>query len=163
MERKRHQVLGYGYAIAVFFQTLMINMVAGGMLTPGVTEITFAGSGLLSIPFADAISIWFNPILWRLQFHRVFAAISYMGFILAMLAVFHFLDRKGMRDKKYWDWVVSYGITWGLFGLIIQPVLGLIMHAQDPGRKRYGLPDHHARPAGMGDAADGRDASRSCS
>ena len=30
-----------------------------------------------------------------------------------------------MRDKKYWDWVVSYGISWGLFGLIIQPVIGL--------------------------------------
>jgi cytochrome bd-type quinol oxidase subunit 1 len=101
-------------------------MVAGGMLTPGVTEISFAGSGLLSIPYADAINLWFNPTLWRLQFHRVFASISYMGFILAMLAVFHFLDRKGLRDKKYWDWVVSYGISWGLFGLIIQPVLGMI-------------------------------------
>lgn len=124
--RKKHQILGYGYAIAVFFQTLMIDMVAGGMLTPGVTTITFAGSGLLSIPYADAISIWFNPTLWRLQFHRLFASISYIGFILAMLAVFHFLDRKGIRDKKYWDWVVSYGITWGLIGLVIQPVLGMI-------------------------------------
>ncbi|MEN6609459.1 MAG: cytochrome ubiquinol oxidase subunit I [Methanoregulaceae archaeon] len=124
--RRNHQILGYGYAISVFFQTFMINMVAGGMLTPGVTEISFAGSGLLSIPYADAISMWFNPTLWRLQFHRVFAAISYMGFILAMLAVFHFLDRKGIRDKKYWDWVTSYGITWGLLGLVIQPVLGMI-------------------------------------
>lgn len=128
--RKKHQILGYGYAIAVFFQTLMIDMVAGGMLTPGVTTITFAGSGLLSIPYADAISIWFNPTLWRLQFHRLFAAISYIGFILAMLAVFHFLDRKGIRDKKYWDWVVSYGIVWGLLGLVIQPVLGFIYMLQ---------------------------------
>ena len=124
--KHKHQVLGYGYAIAVFFQTLMINMVAGGMLTPGVTEISFSGTGLLSIPFADAIDMWFNPTLWRLQFHRLFASISYMGFILAMLAVFHFLDRKGIRDKKYWDWVVSYGITWGLLGLIIQPLFGMI-------------------------------------
>jgi cytochrome d ubiquinol oxidase subunit I len=130
IDRRWHQVLGYGYAVSVFFQTLMINMVAGGMLTPGVTEISFIGSGLLSIPFADAISMWFNPILWRLQFHRVFAAVSYMGFILAMLAVFHFLDRKGLRDKKYWDWVVSYGLTWGLFGLVIQPVLGFILMLQ---------------------------------
>jgi cytochrome d ubiquinol oxidase subunit I len=130
IDRRWHQVLGFGYAISVFFQTLMINMVAGGMLTPGVTEINFIGSGLLSIPFADAISMWFNPILWRLQFHRVFAAISYMGFILAMLAVFHYLDRKGLRDRKYWDWVVSYGITWGLFGLVIQPVLGFILMLQ---------------------------------
>jgi len=128
--RKKHQILGYGYAIAVFFQTLMIDMVAGGMLTPGVTTITFAGSGLLSIPYSDAISIWFNPTLWRLQFHRLFASISYIGFILAMLAVFHFLDRKGIRDKKYWDWVVSYGISWGLLGLIIQPVLGFIYMLQ---------------------------------
>ena len=123
--RRKHQLLGYGFAIALFFQTLMIDMVAGGMLTPGVTQISFSGSGLLSIPYADAISMWFNPTLWRLQFHRVFASISYMGFILAMLGVFHFLDRKGLTDRKYWDWIVSYGISWGLFGLIIQPVLGL--------------------------------------
>jgi cytochrome bd ubiquinol oxidase subunit I len=127
IERKRHQVLGYAYAITVFFQTLMINMVAGGMLTPGITEITFAGSGILTIPYADAIAVWFNPLVWRLQFHRVFAAVSYVGFILAMLGVFHFLDRKSMRDKRYWDWVVSYGITWGLFGLVIQPFIGLII------------------------------------
>lgn len=133
IERRNHQILGYGYAIAVFFQTFMINMVAGGMLTPGVTEISFVGSGLLSIPYADAIDLWFNPTLWRLQFHRVFASISYMGFILAMLAVFHFLDRKGLRDKRYWDWVVSYGITWGLFGLVIQPVLGMIYVLQIQG------------------------------
>ena len=128
--RGKHQVLGYGYAIVVFFQTLMIDMVAGGMLTPGVTTLSFAGSGLLSIPWADAISIWFNPTLWRLQFHRLFASISYIGFILAMLAVFHFLDRKGIQDRKYWDWVVSYGIGWGLLGLIIQPVLGMIYMLQ---------------------------------
>ena len=30
MERRRHQFFGYGYAIAVFFQTLMIDMVAEG-------------------------------------------------------------------------------------------------------------------------------------
>jgi len=130
IERKKHQVLGYGYAIAVFFQTLMINMVAGGMLTPGITEISFSGTGLLSIPWADALTVWFNPTFMRLQFHRLFASISYMGFILAMLGVFHFLDRKGIRARKYWDWVVSYGITWGLLGLIIQPVLGLIYMLQ---------------------------------
>ncbi len=147
MDRRKHQILGYGYAIAVFFQTFMINMVAGGMLTPGVTEISFIGSGLLSIPFADAISMWFNPTLWRLQFHRVFASISYMGFILAMLAVFHFLDRKGLRDKKYWDWVVSYGITWGLFGLIIQPVLGMIymLKIQDANETAFNFIMHGPR------------------
>jgi len=126
MERRRHQFFGYGYAIAVFFQTLMIDMVAAGMLTPGVTTISFTGSGLLSIPYADAISTWFNPTLWRLQFHRLIASISYIGFIIAMLAVFHFLDRKGIKDRRYWDWVVSYGISWGLIGLAIQPVLGFI-------------------------------------
>ena len=122
-----HQVLGYAFAIAVFFQTLLINMVAGGMLTPGVTEITFGGAGILTVPFADALAMWFNPLLWRLQYHRIFGAISYVGFLLAMLAVFHFLDRKSVRDKKYWDWVVGYGISWGLFGLIIQPFIGLTL------------------------------------
>jgi len=130
IDRRKHQVLGYGYALAVFFQTLMINMVAGGMLTPGVTDISFISNGLLTIPTADAISMWFNPILWRLQFHRLFASISYIGFILAMLAVFHYLDRKGLRDRKYWDWVVTYGLSWGLLGLIIQPVFGFILMLQ---------------------------------
>jgi len=43
-----------------------------------------------------------------------------------MLAVFHFLDRKSHKDKQYWDWVSSYGLNWGLLGLVIQPFLGFI-------------------------------------
>ena len=121
-----HQILGYGYAVSVFFQTLMINMLAGGMLTPGVKEIKFTASGLMTLSKADAWAMWFNPTLWRLQWHRLFASISYIGFVLAMLAVFHFLDRKSQKDKQYWDWVSSYGLNWGLFGLVIQPFLGFI-------------------------------------
>ncbi|MBU7024605.1 MAG: cytochrome ubiquinol oxidase subunit I, partial [Theionarchaea archaeon] len=126
IDRQKHQILGYGYAITVFFQTLMINMLAGGMLTPGIEELKYASSGLLTLPLKEAMAAWFNPTLWRLQWHRVFASISYIGFILAMLAVFHYLDRKSREDKAYWDWVSSYGLNWGLLGLVIQPFLGLI-------------------------------------
>jgi len=121
-----HQFLGYGYALTVFFQTLMINMLAGGMLTPGAEELTYSESGILTIPFSEAMAMWFNPTLWRLQWHRVFASISFIGFILAMLAVFHYLDRKKREDKEYWDWVASYGLNWGVLGLVVQPFLGLI-------------------------------------
>jgi cytochrome bd ubiquinol oxidase subunit I len=126
ISNKWHQTLGFGYAISVFFQTLMINMIAGGMLTPGIEEIQYATTGLMTIPFAEAMATWFNPTLWNLQWHRLFASISFIGFILAMLGSFHFLDRKGERDRRYWDWVASYGLLWGLLGLIVQPFLGLL-------------------------------------
>jgi len=126
ISKKNHQILGYGYAVSVFFQTLMINMLAGGMLTPGIEGIQFTTTGLMTIPLSEAMATWFHPTLWQLQFHRLFASISFIGFILAMLGVFHFLDRKAKRDKKHWDWVSSYGLSWGLLGLVFQPFIGLI-------------------------------------
>ena len=104
----------------------MINTLAGRMLTPGVKEIKFTASGLMTLSKEDALAMWFNPTPWRLQWYRLFASISYIGFVLAMLAVFHYLDRKSQKDKQYWDWVSSYGLNWGLFGLVIQPILGFI-------------------------------------
>ncbi len=121
-----HQFLGYGYAISVFIQTLFINMVASGMLTPGTDGIVWGESGIITMPLTDLMAWWFNPTMLRLQFHRIFASISYFGFLLAMLAMFHYMDRKDEESKKYWDWVGSYGIGWGLLGLILQPVFGMI-------------------------------------
>lgn len=121
-----HQFLGYSYAVAVFIQTLLINMVASGMLTPGAEAITWGSAGALTMPFSEFMSWWFNATTWRLQFHRIFAAISYTGFLVAMLAMFHFQDRKEESARKYWDWVGSYGVSWGLVGLIMQPIFGLI-------------------------------------
>ena len=120
-----HQILGYGYAIAVFFQTLMIDMVATGMMTPGGTTIDYSQTGIFTMNIGSLISWWMNPTLWPLQFHRVFAAISYFGFLLAMLGMFHYLDRKDSPAKKYWDWIGTYGLSWGLLGLVVQPLLGL--------------------------------------
>jgi cytochrome bd-type quinol oxidase subunit 1 len=125
LSKRRHQVLGYGYAVSVFFQTLMINMLASGMLTPGVNDIQYYGSGILTISLNEALATWFNPTLWALQFHRLFASIAFIGFVLAMLGAFHYINRKGDRDRQYWDWVASYGLSWGLLGLVIQPFLGL--------------------------------------
>ena len=121
-----HQFLGYGYAVAVFFQTLMINTVASGMLTPGTSSISWGQTGLFTMPVDVLISWWFNATTWILQFHRLAAAVSYFGFILAMLAMFHYVDRKDDASRSYWDLVGSYGLIWGLFGLIFQPLIGII-------------------------------------
>jgi len=121
-----HQVLGFGYATSVFFQTLMINTLAAGMLTPGGKIIDWSNTGTLTMPWGDLMGWWNNSTLWLLQFHRLAAAISFFGFILASLAMFHFMDRKDVVSKRYWDWVGSYGISWGLLGLVIQPGLGLM-------------------------------------
>jgi cytochrome d ubiquinol oxidase subunit I len=121
-----HQFLGYGYAVDVFLQTLLINMVAGGMLTPGGDSIAWGQTGLMPMAWSDAIAWWLNGTVFRLQFHRLAAAVSYFGFLLAMLAMFHYLDQKDQTVKRYWDWVGSYGVAWGLLGLVFQPVLGLI-------------------------------------
>jgi cytochrome bd-type quinol oxidase subunit 1 len=121
-----HQFLGYGYAVDVFLQTLLINMVAGGMLTPGGDTIAWGQTGLMPMAWSDAIAWWINGTVFRLQFHRLAAAISYFGFLLAMLAMFHYLDRKDAASKRYWDWAGSYGMAWGLLGLVFQPVFGLV-------------------------------------
>ncbi len=123
---KWHQVLGYAFAVDVFIQTLMINTLASGMLTPGPTSITWGQSGMLTMPLSELASWWFNGTTWILQFHRLAAAVSYFGFLLAMLAMFHYLDRKDPASKMYWDRAGSWGLTWGLLGLIFQPLLGLI-------------------------------------
>ncbi|MFX1339076.1 MAG: cytochrome ubiquinol oxidase subunit I [Promethearchaeota archaeon] len=123
---RNHQILGYGYAITVFFQTFFINMVASGMLTPGSSNISFGSSGFFTMAWNDLLSWWFNPTLWVLTFHRFAAAISVSGFILTMLAMFHYKDRTDLASKKYWDWVGSYGLMWGLAGLILQPIFGLL-------------------------------------
>ena len=125
ISKKWHQALGYGYAVSVFFQTLMINMLASGMLTPGITSISYTTSGIMTIPLSEAMAAWFNPTLWNLQFHRLFASLAFIGFILAMFGAFHYITRKGEQDRQYWDWVGSYGLSWGLLGLIVQPFLGL--------------------------------------
>ena len=121
-----HQFLGYGYAISVFLQTLMINTLASGMLTPGSDRITWESTGLLTMSFASLSAWWFNATTWILQFHRLAAAISFIGFLLAMLGMFHYLDRQDMASKTYWDLVGSYGLSWGLIGLVFQPLIGII-------------------------------------
>ncbi len=121
-----HQFLGYGYAVAVFFQTLMINTLASGMLTPGSDSITWGSTGILTMPLASLQAWWFNATTWILQFHRLAAAISFFGFLLAMLGMFHYLDRKDQASKTYWDLVGSYGLSWGLLGLVFQPLIGIV-------------------------------------
>jgi cytochrome bd ubiquinol oxidase subunit I len=123
---RRHQVLGYAFAVTVFIQTLMINTLASGMLTPGSTTIQWGQGGLLTMPSTDLTAWWFNGTTWILQFHRLAGSISYFGFLLAMLGMFHYLDRKDVASKTYWDRIASYGLTWGLLGLIFQPLLGLV-------------------------------------
>ncbi|HOC83060.1 MAG TPA: cytochrome ubiquinol oxidase subunit I [Methanoculleus sp.] len=120
-----HVFLAVGYALSIYFQTLAIDTFVSGMLTPGEKTITWGAPGLLGMPWIDYLQWWFNPTLWPLQFHRVAAAVSYFGFLIALLAMLHFRDRTDPPSKKYWDWAGSFGILWGLVGLVAQPLLGL--------------------------------------
>lgn len=119
-----HLALGFGYAISVFVQTITIDTLAAGMLTPGVKSLTFTEAGLLPMTLDQAMALWFNPTLWELTFHRIAAAVAFFGFLIATLASIHYIDQKGFAAKKQWDWVAAYGIVWGLVGLIMQPILG---------------------------------------
>ena len=123
---KWHQTIGYGFCFSVFIQTLMITMVGAAMLTPGESSIDYSGNGTFTMDIGTLLAWWFNPTTLTLMIHRLFGAISFVGFILAMLAMFHYKDQKDLASKKYWDWIGSYGIAWGLFGLIFQPIFGMI-------------------------------------
>ncbi len=125
ISNRSHQILGYGYGIDVFLQVLMINMVAAGMLTPGAS-LNFANVNYLTMSWDTLWSWWFNPSTWGLTIHRFVAAFSVFGFILAMLAMFHHKAREDEASKKYWDWVGYQGITFGLVGLLLQPLFGVI-------------------------------------
>ncbi len=120
-----HVLLAIGYPVSVYLQTFAIDTFVSGMLTPGAETITWGAPGLLGMPWIDYLQWWFNPTLWPLQFHRVAAAISFFGFLIAFLAMLHYHDRTDPPSKKYWDWAGSFGILWGLAGLIAQPLLGL--------------------------------------
>ncbi len=121
-----HLALGFAYILVVFFQTLMIDMLAAGMLTPGVETLTFTGPGLLTMPSAETLQLWFNPTLWQLQFHRMGAALAFVGFLTTALAVLHYRNRKGADDRRQWDWVAAYGLVWGIIGLVMQSMLGQV-------------------------------------
>lgn len=131
MRPSSHLFIGLGYAIASFFQALMIQMMGSGMLTPNNTEITWGYIGVLTMDYRTLLSWWFNPTLWALQFHSLAAAISYFGFLIAVLSMFHYQDKKGSPNaQKYWDWSGSYGMAWGLAGLAVQPILGIFFMRQ---------------------------------
>jgi cytochrome bd-type quinol oxidase subunit 1 len=121
-----HQFLGFGFAITIIFQTAFINMIASGMLTPGTPTIDYVGNGNLTMSLQDALAWYFNPTMAILSIHTLVAAVSYFGFLLALLSVFHFNDKKQSEYKPHWDWMTSYGMAWGLGGLIIQPITGMI-------------------------------------
>ncbi|MGZ7134812.1 MAG: cytochrome ubiquinol oxidase subunit I [Methanobacterium sp.] len=122
---KWHLFLGFGYAISVFFQVLTINTLAAGMLTPNNTSLVFGNQGIFTIPINELLTWWFNPTLFPLQFHRLAAAVAAIGFVIALFSMLHYNDQKTPGSKRYWDWVGTYGMTWGLLGFIFQPVLGL--------------------------------------
>ncbi len=127
----RHVFLGIGYAITSFFQALAIQMMGSGMLTPNNTDIAWGYTGISTIDWGTLLSWFFNPTLWNLQFHRLAAAIAYFGFLIAVLAMFHYQDKRDNPNaQKYWDWVGSYGLAWGLAGLAVQPVLGVLYMRQ---------------------------------
>jgi cytochrome bd ubiquinol oxidase subunit I len=132
IQKKWHITLAFLYAIDVFIQVFLINTIAAGMLTPldpsqltpGNMAINLTQTGIVTMPLDQLTNFWFNGTLWALQFHRVAAALSAVGFAIAMLAMFHYKDRKDPGSKRYWDWVATYAMTWGLLGLILQPALG---------------------------------------
>jgi cytochrome bd-type quinol oxidase subunit 1 len=102
-------------------------MVASAMLSPPSTGIVYTGSGLFVQSWSDLLSWWFNQTFGWLTLHRFVAAFSYFGFLLAVLAMFHYNDQKdSLVNRAHWDWVASYGLALGLGGLILQPILGMI-------------------------------------
>jgi len=46
--------------------------------------------------------------------------------VMAILSMLHYLDQDKDSSKRYWDWVGSYGIGIGIFGLLMQPIMGLL-------------------------------------
>jgi cytochrome bd ubiquinol oxidase subunit I len=125
MKTSRHLFIVLGYAIASFFQALVIQMMGSGMLTPNNTDIVWGYTGLFTMDLRTLFSWWFNPTLWALQLHRLAAAIAFFGFLITVLAMFHYQDKKDNPNaQKYWDWAGSYGLAWGLAGLAVQPLLG---------------------------------------
>ncbi|MGA9099245.1 MAG: cytochrome ubiquinol oxidase subunit I [Methanotrichaceae archaeon] len=125
-----HQFLGWANAVDVFFQQLFINTLAAGMLTPGAPTIEWGQTGFSTMPFWTLVSWWSNTTVWVLTFHRLAGAVSMYGYVLAVIAIFHYTDRKDWASKAYWDWVATFGMAFGLLGLAFQPGFGLMYMMQ---------------------------------
>ncbi len=125
-----HQFLGWALAVDVFLQMLMIDTLAAGMLTTGDSTIVWGYSGILTMAWNTLIAWWSNSTVWFLTFHRLAGAVSVYGYIIAALAMFHYLDRKDQASRAYWDWVATYGMAFGLLGLAFQPGFGLMYMTQ---------------------------------
>jgi cytochrome bd-type quinol oxidase subunit 1 len=119
-----HLFVGVAFAVATFLQMVAITMMGSGMLTPNIISIDYTSTSLFPIGLGDLLLAWYNPTLWQLTFHRLAAAISFVGFLTATMAMLHYRGRDDFASKKQWDWVAAYGLLWGLVGLIMQPVLG---------------------------------------
>ncbi len=155
-------VLAVFYPLDVFLQTTLIDTIAAGMLTPaaGATSINWLNetSCFFCMPFANYMNWWFNATIWPLQFHRVAAAASFFGFMIAFFAMLHFYDQKNSSSKRFWDWAGSYGILWGLLGLVFQPVFGLWYMFTIFTKQPQAFSMIMTRTPGMGDADDARPA-----
>ncbi len=125
-----HQFLGWALAVDVFIQMLMIDTIAAGMLTTGDKTIVWGTSGILTMAWNTLFAWWSNPTVWFLTFHRFAGAVSMYGYVIAALAMFHYLDRKDQASRAYWDWVATYGMAFGLLGLAFQPGFGLMFMMQ---------------------------------
>jgi cytochrome bd ubiquinol oxidase subunit I len=118
------------YAVDVFFQTFAINTIVAGMLTPSATGATtlawnHVAEGYFLMPISNYLDYWFNPTFWQIEFHRVPAAASAYGFIIAFIAAVHLWRRKDPQSRRFWDWAAAFGIFWGLLGLAFQPITGI--------------------------------------
>ncbi|WP_365996257.1 cytochrome ubiquinol oxidase subunit I [Methanoculleus sp. 10] len=150
-----HLAIGFGYAVSVFIQTVTIDTLAAGMLTPGVKSFSFTGAGLLPMTLDQAMALWFNPTLWELTFHRVAAAIAFFR-VPDHDACDHPLHRPerlrrqeavglggGLRDRL------------GACGADHAADPRAALHDRHPEERALRLHDDHARPPGLGDAHDG--------
>ncbi len=103
---------------------LIINGVGAAMLTPPANIASLGGGSLDSIFRNFGPLYWNNPTWLPLSLHRFVGAISFTGFLIAIVAgIFRWRSSTSER-KAIYNWMAGWGIKLGLAPLVLMPAIG---------------------------------------
>ncbi|MCL5958331.1 MAG: cytochrome ubiquinol oxidase subunit I [Chloroflexi bacterium] len=103
---------------------LIINGVGAAMLTPPANITSLGGGSLDSIFRNFGPLYWNNPTWLPLSIHRLVGAVSFTGFLIAIVAGLMQWRRSAAERRAVYNWMAGWGIKLGLAPLVLMPAIG---------------------------------------
>ncbi|MCL5961012.1 MAG: hypothetical protein M1358_17200, partial [Chloroflexi bacterium] len=123
-KKGKHLWFGVFQAIFGVITMLIINGVGAVMLTPPANITLLGGGSLDSLVRNFGPLYWNNPTWLPLSIHRFVGAISFTGFLVAIMAGL-FQWRSGTAERRaIYNWMGGWGMKIGLAPLVLMPAIG---------------------------------------